>query len=217
MACAKQRKTRTNPARVVPYLAIPSLSSVNACHLVALATASSRHHTRRMQQHTDHRDHHPSPPSQGIKGAHIHDTTANPSFFPPPTISAFSSLDARRLPTLISTGPLVAHNWPAIPGSHRRQHHHFQGPASHKGSRRRPTQRKQEPTFRPAINASRADPVLASALKNTFTEALSNAESNASYKTVLHRRRKLTLWAIIIDNVADGHVKREDVWNVKDV
>ncbi len=68
---------------------------------------------------------------------------------------------------------------------------------------------------RTAINASRADPVLASALENAFTEALSNAESNASYKTVLHRRRMLTLWAIIIDNVTDGHVKREDVWNVK--
>ncbi|PBK65664.1 hypothetical protein ARMSODRAFT_1087290 [Armillaria solidipes] len=32
------------------------------------------------------------------------------------------------------------------PGSHRRRHHLFQGPASPKGSRRRHTQRKQEPT-----------------------------------------------------------------------
>ncbi|KAK0448027.1 hypothetical protein EV421DRAFT_108940 [Armillaria borealis] len=76
-----------------------------------------------MQQRTDHRDHHPSPPSQGIKGAHIHDTTASPSFFPSPTISAFSPLPSSRprCPpttndyTSISTGPLVAHNWPTIP------------------------------------------------------------------------------------------------------
>ncbi|KAK0226969.1 hypothetical protein EDD85DRAFT_794813 [Armillaria nabsnona] len=62
---------------------------------------------------------------------------------------------------------------------------------------------------------SRADPVLASALENAFTEALSNAESNALYKTVLHRRRMLTLWVIIIDNVTDGQVNGEDVWNAK--
>ncbi|SJL01236.1 uncharacterized protein ARMOST_04554 [Armillaria ostoyae] len=68
---------------------------------------------------------------------------------------------------------------------------------------------------RTAINASRTDPVLASTLENAFTEALSKVESNASYKTVLHRRRMLTLWAIIIDNVTDGQVKGEDVWNVK--
>ncbi|PBK61496.1 hypothetical protein ARMSODRAFT_1025628 [Armillaria solidipes] len=38
---------------------------------------------------------------------------------------------------------------------------------------------------RTAINASRANPVLASTLENVFTEAFSKVESNASYKTVL--------------------------------
>ncbi|KAK0433204.1 hypothetical protein EV421DRAFT_1445881 [Armillaria borealis] len=42
-------------------------------------------------------------------------------------------------------------------------------------------------------------------------------ESNASYKTVLHHRRMLTLCAIIIDDVTDGQVKGEDAWNVKAV
>ncbi|PBK82494.1 hypothetical protein ARMGADRAFT_1141065 [Armillaria gallica] len=68
---------------------------------------------------------------------------------------------------------------------------------------------------RAAINASRADPVLATALGNAFTEALSKVESNASYKTVLHPRRIMTLWAIVIDDVTHGQVEGEDVWNVK--
>ncbi len=68
---------------------------------------------------------------------------------------------------------------------------------------------------RAAINASRSYPVLATALENAFTEALSKAESNASYNTVLHRRRIMTLCAIVIDDVTNGQVKGEDVWNVK--
>ncbi|PBK69318.1 hypothetical protein ARMSODRAFT_157319 [Armillaria solidipes] len=74
---------------------------------------------------------------------------------------------------------------------------------------------KENKLVRTAINASSADPVLASTLENAFTEALSKVESNTSYKTVLHRRRILTLWAIIIDDVIDCQVKGEDVWNVK--
>ncbi|KAK0237271.1 hypothetical protein EDD85DRAFT_790950 [Armillaria nabsnona] len=54
-----------------------------------------------------------------------------------------------------------------------------------------------------AIDAARANSVLASALESAFTEALSKAEFNASYKTILHRHRVLTLWVIIIDDVTD--------------
>ncbi len=108
---------------------------------------------------------------------------------------------------------MTAHNWYvtccllllAIQANEApaRRHYLFQGPASPKGSRRR------------AINAARANSVLASALENAFTEALSEVEFNTSYKTILRRRRVLTLWVIIIDDVTDGQVKGEDVWNVK--
>ncbi len=101
--------TKVHGVCAVPYLAMPSLSSL-LCYGVTSSSrskhcretrvpigtrgapfgnanvASSRHHTRRTQQRTDHL----SPPSQGIKGAHIRDAIINPSFFPYPTISAFS-------------------------------------------------------------------------------------------------------------------------------
>ncbi len=106
---AKRVPTKAHGICAVPYLVMPSLSSLlrhsvtssswsKHCRetRVPIGTrgapfsdaivASSRHHARRTQQRTDH----PSPPSQGIKGAHIYDTTVNPSFFPSPTISAFS-------------------------------------------------------------------------------------------------------------------------------
>ncbi|PBK85641.1 hypothetical protein ARMGADRAFT_1087211 [Armillaria gallica] len=166
---------------------------------------------------------HPSPPSPGIKGAHIYDTTVNPSFFPSPTISAFSPspfrrlvLDARQLPfyqqialfiayiiiapsyTPISTGPLAAHNGPTKPR------------IAYIISSKAPPLPK---LVRIAINATRAISVLASALESAFIEALSKVEFNASYKTILHRRRLLTLWVIIIDDVTDRQVKGDDVWN----
>lgn len=110
---------------------------LSSCHLVLLchrAATSSHHHTRRMQQRTDRS----STPFQGIKGAHIHDTAPNLSFFPSPTISAFSPLPSLRprcplttnsaplcspfsssvlisfsfpVYTPISTRPLAAHSW----------------------------------------------------------------------------------------------------------
>ncbi len=48
----------------------------------------------------------PSPP-QVIKGAHIHETAANPSFFPSPTISAFSPF-----PPFCSSAPQPPNNTP---------------------------------------------------------------------------------------------------------
>ncbi|KAK0231928.1 hypothetical protein EDD85DRAFT_956767 [Armillaria nabsnona] len=62
---------------------------------------------------------------------------------------------------------------------------------------------------RVAINASSADPVLATALENALTEALSKVESNARTKLISD------IWAIVVDDVTNGQVKGEDVWNVK--
>ncbi|SJL08153.1 uncharacterized protein ARMOST_11516 [Armillaria ostoyae] len=147
-------------------------------------------------------------PSQGIKGAHIHNTTANPFCFPSPTISAFSPLPSSRPrspPTTnnhtpISTGPLAAHNWYVTsyllllislaiqandaPAPIVADIISSKAPPLPKEVAKNLLNENKNRRVQTAINASRVDPVLASALENAFAEALSKVESNASYKAV---------------------------------
>ncbi|KAK0439206.1 hypothetical protein EV421DRAFT_1906205 [Armillaria borealis] len=66
------------------------------------------------------------------------------------------------------------------PGSHCRRHYLFQGPPLPKEIAEDLLNENKNRLVRTAIDASRADPVLAAALENAFAEALSKVESNAS-------------------------------------
>ncbi len=128
-------------AKCVPTTAHDTRCSLLGSTIVVLLRHRATYHVIASSYH------YAASPSQGIKGAYIHDTAANPSFFPSLTISAFSPF-----PPFCSSAPHPPNHTPipkphtimlALPviipltcnpgqrclGSHRR---------------RRPTQRQQE-------------------------------------------------------------------------
>ncbi|KAK0232538.1 hypothetical protein IW262DRAFT_1304 [Armillaria fumosa] len=94
-ACRALRKLGQNCFYMTSLKHVPTtaLRVHHRCHPPIPPSSVIELGRHRVIMRTDHR----CLPSQGIKGAHIHEAAPNPSFFPSPTISAFSPSPSSRL------------------------------------------------------------------------------------------------------------------------